>query len=152
MGNDLRTVVDTNVAVSAVLLPRSVPRRAFDLAAARGRLLVSAATVAELEEVLRRPKFNKYLREEERLEFLAALVRAAEAVEVKVRLAECRDPKDNKFLELAVSGAASHILSGDADLLALHPFRGVTILTPHDFIDRIEEISDPQKVSDAGED
>jgi hypothetical protein len=57
-----------------VLFPRSVPRQAFDAAAARGKLLVSEATVAELDEVLRRPKFNKYLPEEKRLEFLAALV------------------------------------------------------------------------------
>jgi uncharacterized protein len=152
MANDLRAILDTNVTVSAVLLPRSVPRCAFDLAAARGRLLVSVATVAELEEVLRRPKFNKYVGEEERLEFLAALVRVAEVVEVKDIVAECRDPKDNKFLELAVSGAASHILSGDADLLTLHPFRGVAILTPHDFIDQIEGTSDPRKPPDAGED
>jgi predicted nucleic acid-binding protein len=52
-------VVDTGVVVSAVLLPRSIPRQAFDLASALGRLLVSADTVAELDEVLRRTKFNK---------------------------------------------------------------------------------------------
>ena len=46
----------------------------------------------------------------------------------------CRDPKDDKFLELALSGAATHLISGDDDLLALHPFRGVAILSPHDFI------------------
>jgi predicted nucleic acid-binding protein len=78
----MRTVIDTGVAVSAVLLPHSLPRQAFDAAASRGKLLVSEATVAELDEVLRRPKFNKYVSEEKRLEFLAALVRDAEAVEV----------------------------------------------------------------------
>jgi len=78
--NEIRIVIDTGVAVSAVLLPRSVPRQAFDAAAARGRLLVSEATVAELDEVLRRPKFNRYLPEDKRLEFLAALVREAEPV------------------------------------------------------------------------
>ena len=46
----------------------------------------------------------------------------------------CRDPKDDKFLELALSGAATHLISGDDDLLALHPFRGVAILSPHDFV------------------
>jgi predicted nucleic acid-binding protein len=71
--NDIRTVIDTSVVVSAVLLPRSVPRQAFDAAAARGKLLVSEATVAELDEVLRRSKFNRYISEEKRLEFLAAL-------------------------------------------------------------------------------
>src|SRR3989442_1081493 len=80
--NETRTVIDTSVAVSAVLLPRSVPRQAFDAAVARGKLLVSEATVAELDEVLRRSKFNKYVPEGKRLEFLAALVQAAEQVEV----------------------------------------------------------------------
>ena len=46
----------------------------------------------------------------------------------------CRDPKDDKFLELAVSGAATHIISGDDDLLSLHPFRGVAIISPQDFV------------------
>jgi putative PIN family toxin of toxin-antitoxin system len=131
--SETRTVIDTNVAVSAVLLPRSVPRQAFD-AASRGKLLVSEATVAELDDVLRRPKFDKYITEEKRLEFLAALVREAELVEVATVITACRDAKDNKFLELAVSGGATHILSGDPDLLALHPFRGIAIVTPQAFL------------------
>ena len=44
---------------------------------------------------------------------------------------DCRDPKDDKFLELALNGKATHIVSGDEDLLVLHPFRGIPILTPH---------------------
>ena len=46
----------------------------------------------------------------------------------------CRDPKDDKFQELALSGAATHIISGDDELLALHPFRGSAVLSPHDFV------------------
>jgi len=139
MASDFRVVVDTGVAVSAVLLPRSVPRQAFDLAVERGRLLVSEATVAELDEVLRRPKFNKYASEEKRLEFFAALVREAEVVKVTEAVTECRDPKDDKFLELSVSGKASHLLSGDADLLVLHPFRGIAVVTPQDFLAILRE-------------
>ena len=134
MTSEVRAVVDTAVAVSAVLLPRSVPRQSFDAAAARGRLLISQATITELDEVLRRPKFNKYVPEEKRLEFLAALLREAELVEVVQVVSECRDPKDNKFLELAVSGNASHIISGDSDLLVPHPFRGIAIVTPQVFL------------------
>ncbi len=67
MANELRVVIDTGAAVSAVLLPQSVPRQAFDLALSRGLVLVSAATIAELEDVLRRPKFNKYVDEAQRL-------------------------------------------------------------------------------------
>ncbi|MCI0460955.1 MAG: putative toxin-antitoxin system toxin component, PIN family [Gemmataceae bacterium] len=143
----MRTVIDTGVVVSAVLLPRSVPRQAFDAAAARGKLLVSEATVVELNEVLRRPKFNKYVAEEKRLEFLAALVREAEVVEVTEVIRECRDAKDDMFLELAVSGKATHIISGDGDLLALHPFRGIAIVTPQAFLAGSQE-NEPEK--DAG--
>ena len=114
-----RIVIDTSVAVSAVLLPRSVPRQAFDV---------------ELDEVLRREKFNKYITEDSRLEFLAALVQHAEQVQITETITDCRDEKDNKFLELAVSGSASHIITGDADLLALHPFRGIAVVTPLAFL------------------
>jgi putative PIN family toxin of toxin-antitoxin system len=129
-----RVVIDTGVVVSALLLPGSVPRRAFDAAVGRGRLLVSEATVAELDAVLRRPKFDRYLSEDRRLEFLAALVRTAEVVIVADVVTDCRDPDDNKFLELAVSGSASHIITGDADLLTLHPYRGIEVVSPKDFL------------------
>jgi putative PIN family toxin of toxin-antitoxin system len=134
MSSDLRTVIDTSVALSAVLLPPSVPRQAFDRAAASGRILLSTATIGELDDVFRRPKFDKYVAKEKRLEFLAALIREAELVDVTETVTACRDPKDDKFLELAICGNASHIVSGDADLLALHPFRGVAILTPQAFL------------------
>ena len=95
---------------------------------------MSENTIAELDEVLRRPKFDKYLSESQRLEFLCALVREAEVVEVVDVVTGCRDPKDNKFLELALSGKGSHILTGDSDLLVLHPFRGIAIVDPRSFL------------------
>ena len=134
MASSVRAVLDTNVTVSAALLPRSTPRRAFDQVLGQGTLLISVATLAELNEVLCRPRFDRYLREEERLEFLATVVRESELVEETAAVSVCRDPKDDKFLELALSGAATHIISGDDDLLSLHPFRGIAILSPHDFV------------------
>ncbi len=134
----MRTVIDTGVAVSAVLVPRSVPRLAVDAATIRGKLLVSAATVAEVDEVLRRPKFDKYVSPEERLEFLAALVQSAEKINVTEVITVCRDSDDNKFLELAVTGTASHIITGDQDLLVLNPFRGIAILTPEAFLTQLD--------------
>ena len=130
----MRVVMDTGVVVSAVLLPRSQPRQALDVAAARGRLLVSDETIAELDDVLRRPKFDKYVSETQRLEFLAALVREAEVIDVVDEVTDCRDAKDNKFLELALSGRASHVVTGDSDLLELHPFREIDIVTPQLFL------------------
>lgn len=134
MTTDCRVVIDTNVIVSALLLPHSIPRQAFDRAALAGRLLLSASTLAELNETLCRSTLDRYVTALHRLQFLAALVRAAEIVDVQSTVTECRDPQDNKFLELAVSGNATHLLTGDDDLLALHPFRGIAILTPREFL------------------
>lgn len=130
--SELHFVIDTNVAVSAVLMPRSVSRRAFDLAFARGNVLASIATIEELEDVLRRPKFERYVAEERRMQFLAAFIRDVVLIEPTITIIDCRDPKDNKFLELAVYGHASYIMSGDKDLLVLHPFRSIPILYPAD--------------------
>jgi len=130
---ELRAVFDTSVAVSAALLPRSIPRQAFNLARERGVLLLSEDTLAELNEVLRRPGFDRYNSEDDRLDFLVAYVNEAEIVDVTKSIQECRDPRDDKFLELAVSGNAVVIISGDQDLLIMNPFRGIDITTPERF-------------------
>ncbi len=52
------------------------------------------------------------------------------------QITDCRDPKDNKFLELAINGNATCIITGDKDLLVLHPFRGISILTPRLFLEQ----------------
>ena len=135
MPTERRFVFDTNVVVSALLLKRSIVRQAFDKANEQGKLLVSQAMVEELNEVLRRKRFDKYVTEDERIEFITALVREAALVEIADTVTVCRDPKDNKFLELAVSGKATCIVSGDDDLLVLHPFRGIPVLTPRQFLD-----------------
>lgn len=134
MTNDLCYVLDTSVIVSSLLLPRSVPRQAFDLAFIQGTVLVSDTTLNELDTVLRRSRFDRYVAEEERLQFLATFMQASMLIEVSEVITDCRDPKDNKFLELAVSGNATCILSGDNDLLILHPFRGISIVTPQAFV------------------
>jgi putative PIN family toxin of toxin-antitoxin system len=132
-----RFVFDTNAIISAVLLKRSVSRQAFDKAIDQGELLVSAETIDELNRVLGRPDFAKYVTEDERLAFLAVLLREAKLVEVTEAVRECRDPRDDKFLELAVSGKAVCIVTGDQDLPVLHPFRGICIVTPRGFLDEI---------------
>ncbi|MBE7473763.1 MAG: putative toxin-antitoxin system toxin component, PIN family [Anaerolineales bacterium] len=133
MPTDLCFVFDTNVIVSALLLKHSVSRQAFDMAFASGELLLSLAVISELNEVLKRKQFDKYILEEERMQFLAVLVREATLIEITETITECRDPKDDKFLELAIGGKAACIVSGDKDLLVLHPFRGIPILTPVGF-------------------
>ena len=59
---------------------------------------------------------------------------AAELVAITERIAACRDPTDDKFLELAINGRADLIVSGDGDLLALNPFHDIPIVTPAVFV------------------
>ena len=79
-------------------------------------------------------EFDKYVSESQRLEFLAALLREAEVIGVHDVVTESRDPRDDKFRELALSGRGNHIVTGDLDLLALHPFRGIAIVDPQSFL------------------
>ena len=83
--------------------------------------------------MLRRPRLDRYLHEDERIDFLLHLIRDAVIAPVTVTLSDCRDPEDNKYLELAVSAQATCIVSGDQDLLVLHPYRSIPILTPKAF-------------------
>ena len=133
--NDLRAVVDVNVLVSALIVKTSIPRRALKTAADYGRILMSREVVDELVTVVARPKFDKYVTEEEKTKFIDDLLDEAIDVEVIETITDCRDSKDNKYLELAVSGNATHIITGDADLLVMNPFRGIAILTPQQFLE-----------------
>lgn len=135
MPNERRFVLDTNLVVSALLLRNSVARRAFDKATQTGLVLLSQAVLVELVEVLQRKDFDKYITEDERLEFLAGLVQASLFIESPEPLKICRDPKDDCFLSLAVSGQAQTLITGDQDLLVLNPFRGVAVMTPRQFLD-----------------
>lgn len=129
-----RFVIDTNVFVSAIALPSSVPRQAVDKALARGLVLFSEATMSELSEVLFRSKFDQYSSIEARTLFLAQLKRASESVRILQAVRECRDPKDDKFLEVALNGRADLVITGDADLLTLHPWRDIAIVTPGEYL------------------
>ncbi len=129
----MRVVVDTNVFISAALKERSSPSDAVRLAAERDLLLKSATTEQELFVTLARPRLAPLIPQRFLL-WLEDVLAAAEVVSVTERIVACRDPKDDKFLELAVNGRADLIISGDADLLALDPFRGVPIVTPVAFV------------------
>ena len=131
----MRCVFDTNVLVSALLLPESKPRQALDLALGNGKVLLSLAALAELYDVLSRKQLHRYVDEEDIRSFLAALTREVQWIEVDAEIKACRDSKDDKFLELAVSGHATYIVTGDSDLLALNPFRGIQIVPPHLFLE-----------------
>jgi putative PIN family toxin of toxin-antitoxin system len=131
-----RFVLDNNILVSALLVKNSAPFWVITKVEEMGVILYSEATLLELNQVLNRKKFVKYFTVEEKQEFIVKLIESAELVVITESIDVCRDPKDNKFLELAVSGDADFIVSGDQDLLVLNPFRNIEIITANDFLTR----------------
>jgi uncharacterized protein len=129
----MRVVLDTNVFVSAALKQNSIPGTVVLLVEQRGALLKSLATERQLFGVIARPYFASLI-DPETEAWLRGLMAAAELVTITERIAACRDPTDDKFLELAVSGRADLIVTGDGDLLALNPFRDIPIVTPAAFL------------------
>lgn len=129
-----RIVIDTNLWISRLLLPGSVSAQAVDAALKWGRPVVSAETMTELGEVLSRPKFDRYVSREDRQQFIRKLGGIARLVPIVQRVQACRDPKDDKFLDVALAAGAQFILTGDEDLLILNPFHGIEIIRPAAFL------------------
>jgi uncharacterized protein len=132
-----RSVVDTNVLVSRLILPQSICAKALARSESNARLLISEATMYELADVLSRAKLDDYVSLEDRKGFIERLTQIAEMVPIIQVVRDCRDPKDNKFLEVALNGSADVIITGDKDLLAMNPWRGTAILSPHEHFHRI---------------
>src|ERR1700691_699850 len=130
----MRCVIDTNVFVSAAVLSNSVPRQAVSKILRGGLLLFSESTMDELKAVLFRSKFDRYVSRQERILLLAQLGSVAEFVPIIQLVRECRDAKDDKFLEVALNGRADVIITGDADLLRMHPWRRIEIQSPAKFL------------------
>lgn len=123
-------VFDAPTLVSATFRRDGVPARAVRHALREDRIAVSDPILDELLDVLHRPGLARFLDPDPRAELLALGARYAPSVPV----ADCRDAKDDKYLELALASGADRIVSSDADLLVLHPWRGVRILRPADYL------------------
>ncbi len=133
-----RVVVDTSVLVSA-LIGKSLRQFILLLQEQKFRLVFSESTLEELVFVLQRPKFRKYFSQEDISEFLYLLSFYSETIVPNEKITDCRDPKDNIFLEVAVSTGADFIVSSDTDLLELNPFRTIKIISPKEFFDIIQQ-------------
>lgn len=135
MDSFARVVADTNVLVSRLILPDSVPAKVLRQVELNSLLLFSESTMYELADVLARPKFDRYVSRDDRRGFLERLGKIAEFIPIVQFVRECCDPSDDKFLEVALNGSADVIITGDDDLLELHPWRDVAILSPSQFMD-----------------
>jgi uncharacterized protein len=138
MSSKILYVFDTNVIVSSLLFEHSKPAQAFNYALHHGEVLLSSELLEELSDVLGRKKFDRFVTSEERDEFLETFVDRAILIDIIEKVQECRDPKDDKILELALNGQAQYIVSGDKDLLVLNPFRAVKIVTAEEFLKLIQ--------------
>ena len=127
-------VIDTNIIVSAILFPDSGAMAVLVKALNRYRVVVSSSTWDELSIVLQRPKFDGRLPLAKRLLALTELARNVHEVNVTSSITDCRDPKDNKFLALAIDAKATAIVTGDNDLLVLDPYRSIAICKANDFL------------------
>ena len=135
-----RVVVDTNVLLSAALSPRGAPAELVDKLLAEGRLVFSRVTFAELELRIWKPKFDRYLPIERRNQILHELDASALWVDVSSTISiqsYSRDVKDDAFVHAALAAGATRLVSGDDDLLCLHPLGTLHILTPRAALDEI---------------
>jgi len=138
----MRVVVDTNILVRAVIKPDgSVGPVLLRFRRGDYTLLYAQSLLEELIDVLNRPRIRaKYHLTDDDIKTVVGLILLrGEAVTLQQPITICRDPKDNKFLEVAVDGQADIIVSGDEDLLTLHPFRGIPILSPRDFLSELDQ-------------
>jgi putative PIN family toxin of toxin-antitoxin system len=128
IGTQRRVAPDTNVLISSILRPSSVPARALAYAIEHEILITSVSALAELAEVLKRPKFAGTVSLSEVEHQVSRFTSIFRIVEIVSNVPDCRDPKDDKFLDIALNGKADILLTGDEDLLCLHPWRGISIL------------------------
>lgn len=134
-----RIVIDTGVLISAAIFPKSTPALAFRYAQSNFDLCFNDETYSEIEKVLLRSKFDSYATNESRLYFLKKLKKSSFIFpSTSIKINDCPDPKDNKFLELAFDVDAEIILASDKHLTDLHPWRGVPILTPAIFLSGVQ--------------
>ena len=131
-------VFDASSLVGALLKAGSLPERALLVARSEGVICLSPATEAEIREVFARPKFAKYLTAARARQVLDLIVGGALYVTPSFRVTDCRDQKDNKYLELALAVRADVIVASDADLLVLSPWRGIEIITPAAYVERFD--------------
>lgn len=131
-------VFDASAVVSAALREDSMPERALLHAEAADLFALSAEVDAEITEVLGRPRFARAVTAARRVRILDILRGGAVWFSPTERVTDCRDAKDDKYLELALAAGAGTIVRGDADLLVLDPWRGVRIFKPATYLAEAE--------------
>jgi putative PIN family toxin of toxin-antitoxin system len=131
-------VIDTNVLISAGLLPESKTAQALALAVAHFVIAQNQETWHELETRIARPKFDRYFGDCGRLRHLIKIAQSMQYFEVSAKVAVSRDKTDDKFIALAIDSGANILISGDPDLQDVQALQGIEILSPAQFFDRFK--------------
>jgi len=129
-----RVILDTNVIISGIMFKGDAIRRLLLFALNEYQLIFSQTTWDELASVLQRDAFEKHMPLGARLRVLAQLAGQVQVVDSTSIVTDCRDPKDNKFLALALDANVITIVTGDNDLKVLHPYKCIAIQSPADFM------------------
>ena len=127
--------------LSAFISRGSTADRCWEKSKKGNDIIASQHTLDEFSRVFFRPKFDRYLSLEARLELIVEAQTIIKMIPVRHTVTVCRDPKDNQYLELALSGKAECIVSGDPDLQVLNPFENIPIISPREFLDRFNPAS-----------
>ncbi len=137
INSSMRLVLDTNVLVSAILSPSSISAKVLNWGEDNGFILYSDATLTEFLSVLGRSKFSKYIDHED-IDGLSIRIKTVWLfVEILNQVQLCQDPKDDKFIDLALNGDASYLITGDNDLLVLNQIADTSVINPRTFWDEI---------------
>jgi putative PIN family toxin of toxin-antitoxin system len=127
-------VIDTNVFISFALTSTTTPALAVEYAINNFIILQSPATIGELVTKLLLPKFERYVTLEQRQQLLVRILEISLLIRPTDHTEICRDRDDNKFLNLATSGEARYLITGDNDLLILQRYGKTEIVTPREFL------------------
>ena len=133
--NSERVVIDTNVFISFALSSTTTPALAVEHTIKNNFVVLqSPETMSELVTKLLLPKFEKYITLEQRRQLLIRVFERSLLIRPTHQTEICRDRDDNKFLNLAASGEASYLITGDDDLLILKHYEKTAIVTPKEFL------------------
>lgn len=130
-------VIDTNLLISAMISPNSIIHKVLKKALENYIIYNSQQTLDEFVEVAKREKFLRFFKDlSKRDEFINFVIQSTKIIEPTHTVTDCRDPKDNMFLEIALTCQAIYLVSGDKDLLTLNPYQNIEIITASEFLEK----------------
>lgn len=138
----MRVVLDANILISAIISRKGSPAQILVLwEQEMFDLIISPPVLAELERVIHYPRIRKRynLPEEQVDQFIQLISTQAISVDPSIEITVIeKDLTDNRYLECAVAGGASYIITGDSHLLELKEYKGIIILPPTGFLALVE--------------